>query len=171
MDAVCCLPYLQAHSLGIHSASKIDFSCPLFKLPPIPPSLLPQLQRERGFVEVHPSNQWNHFCSFLIGFINLFCHSCLFQSWQALPEFMNLGVNEPKGLRSPILNWTVVCLSLIFINNFRRITELWKGPAHCWIATSVPGINHFKNLTQKWAKIEQKMYTYFSNLFAYSSIY
>lgn len=37
MDAACCLPYLQARSLGIHSASQIDFSCPLFKLPPTPP--------------------------------------------------------------------------------------------------------------------------------------
>lgn len=139
MDAACCLPYLQAHSLEIHSMSQVDFSCPLFKPPPTP-----QLQREQRFVEAHLSNQWNHFCSFLIGYINLFCHSRLIQSWQALPEFMNLGGNEPKGLRSPILNWTVVCLSPTFINNFRRrITELWKEPAHCWIGTAAPGINHF----------------------------
>ena len=108
MDAACCLPYLQAHSLGIHSASRVDFSCPLFKPPPAP-----QLQREQKFVEAHPSNQWNQFCSFLIGYINLFCHSRLVQSWQAI---LNSWIWEEMNQRDwGAQFWTergYVCLQL-----------------------------------------------------------
>lgn len=167
-DAACCLPYLQAHSLGIHSASQIDFSCLLFKLPPTA-----QLPGEAGIcwgTSIKPVES----LLFISDWIHKFVLPQLSrsESWQALPEFMNLGGNEPKGLRSPILKWTVLCLSPACIYNFRRrITELWKGPAHGWIGTSAPDINRFKDLTQKQANIEPETDTYFSNLFSCPSIY
>lgn len=167
MDAAHCLPYLQAHSLGVHSASQIDFSCPLFKLPSTA-----RLPGEAGIcwgTSIKPLES----LLFISDWIHKFVlpQSSRSESWQALPEFMNLGGNEPKGLRSPILNWTVLCLSPACNNNLRRrITELWKGPVHCWIGTSAPGINHFKYLTQKQANIVPETDAYFSNLFTCPSI-
>lgn len=166
MDAACCLPHLQAHSLRIHSASQIDFSCPLFKLPPTPPA------SEGAEICWGTSIKPVEALLFISDWIHKFvlpqssCSELTSSSW--IHEF---GRKWTKGTEEPNFELNCGMLSLIFITNVRKkITELWKGPAHCWIGTSAPGINHFKNLTQKRINVQPEMYTCFSNILVYSSI-
>lgn len=99
MDAGCCLPTpgsMHSGSILHHKEISYVLSSNLIQAT--------SFQGRQQFVEAHPSNQWSHFCLLLIGFINWFSTVVLFRELQVPPELMNLGGNEPKGLRSPNLN-------------------------------------------------------------------
>ena len=159
MDAACCLPYLQAHSLGIHSVSQIDFSCPLFKLPPIA-----QLPGEAGIcwgTSIKPvesllfiSNQFHKFVfATVVSFRELTSSSWIHEFWRKWTKGTEKANSE--------LN-CVVCLTPTCINNFRRrITELWKGPAYCWTGTSALGINRFQVLQRNKQTYSQGLISIF----------
>lgn len=87
-----------------------------------------------------------------ISFINLFFHSCLIQSWQALSWIHEFGRKWTKGTEkaNSELNY---CLTPTCINNFRRRITERKGPAYCWTGTSALGINCFQS-PEKQANIQ-----------------